>query len=487
MQHPIQRLLYVPETSTLYTCTGPHIHSFNARIGESLAKWTAPAAVRQVKKKKGGKNNGNGGNVAGKKRKSGDEGVEGEEEVKDTGEEEGEEEEDVEGEGSDNNNSSRIISARAGKYIVTVTNEDKAVRVLDGDGLAELSSRIMPKRPCALALTDSDTTILVADKFGDVYSLPLLLSPEAAPAVPPATTPKDSGSKRHRTEIIHDLPFAHKLLLGHVSMLTDLLSVTTTTREGQKRKYIITADRDEHIRVSRYPQSWVIEGFCLGHTAFVSKVLVPGWAPQEVISGGGDVWLGRWRWADGKCLQRIEVARVLEEIVGRKVAVGKEGGDSGSSREGTEGQEGGYKVKEEVCKPAVVGIWEVPERKAIIVAFERIPALILFATQYQALTHHTTIPLPGNPLDLTVDPTSSSFWVSLAPSSTTATSDFPLLQHITLAANNEWENTTKGDKTARAVSEEISKVRYVGDVKILNEGLLYTTGSLRKGFGKDKE
>ncbi|PWW77730.1 hypothetical protein C7212DRAFT_90045, partial [Tuber magnatum] len=94
-----------------------------------------------------------------------------------------------------------------------------------------------------------------------------------------------------------------KLLLGHVSMLTDLLSVTTTTaQEGQKRKYIITADRDEHIRVSRYPQSWVIEGFCLGHTAFVSKLLVPRWAPQEVLSGGGDAWLGRWRWADGKCL-----------------------------------------------------------------------------------------------------------------------------------------------------------------------------------------
>jgi len=152
-------------------------------------------------------------------------------------------------------------------------------------------------------------------------------------------------------------------------MLTDLLSVTTTTQEGQKRKYIITADRDEHIRVSRYPQSWVIEGFCLGHTAFVSRLLVPGWAPQEVLSGGGDSWLGRWRWADGKCLQRIEVAGVLEGIVGRRVVGGKEG--DGSSREGEEGREGGEKDKEEVVKPAVVGIWEVLESRIIIVAFER--------------------------------------------------------------------------------------------------------------------
>ena len=95
--------------------------------------------------------------------------------------------------------------------------------------------------------------------------------------------------------------------------------------------------------------------------------------------------------------------------------------------------------------------------------------------------------LPGNPLDLTVDPTSSSFWVSLVPPSTSSASDCPLLQHITLTANSEWENTTKDNQTAHAVSEEISKVCYVGDAKILNEGLLYTTGLLRKGFGRDKE
>ncbi len=54
-----------------------------------------------------------------------------------------------------------------------------------------------------------------------------------------------------------------KLVLGHLSMLLDAL-VTECGR------YLVTCDRDEKIRVSSYPNSHNIEGFCLGHTDFVT-------------------------------------------------------------------------------------------------------------------------------------------------------------------------------------------------------------------------
>lgn len=201
----------------------------------------------------------------------------------------------------------------------------------------------MPKRPCAIVLTPDENTILCADKFGDVYSLPLLvLSNEGSPAAErglsklsmkkdeaaqrpfaPAANTKTVHTLRNREALRHQQThikatpklkssnFEHHLLLGHVSMLTDLLCISTsgsTLNPSHKRTHIITSDRDEHIRISRgMPQAHVIEGFCLGHTEFVSKLCVPRWHEQMLISGGGDDYLLTWDWLSGKILQKVDL------------------------------------------------------------------------------------------------------------------------------------------------------------------------------------
>lgn len=337
----------------------------------------------------------------------------------------------------------------------------------------------MPKRPCAISMTDSDNTILLADKFGDVYALPLLPPPsETKSRTQPTEKPtaaqlakeereRLAEAKRKRTQISHDLPFTAQLLLGHVSMLVDILAITLPNKEGRDRTYVLTADRDEHIRVSRYPQSFVIEGFCLGHEAFVSTLLVPSWDKMQLVSGGGDEFLLRWDWRSGSVLEKVEVGELVKGVVGGKVGGGKY--DHGDAE-----REGGEKE----FKVTVVGMWEVPALRQLVVAFESVPAMFLF-TLGERLTHAATLPLSGHPLGVAVDTANNVFYVSVVPSETFS----PTIEKFAYTIDR-WGNATEGNEAVRKISEKTAGVEFIGDEKVLNEGLLYATGLLRKGTGR---
>lgn len=155
--------------------------------------------------------------------------------------------------------------SQSGRYLLASSNSDKAVVVFDlneeGKLLTLVKRQPFPKRPSAIRLAD-DKDIVVADKFGDVYKVAL-----AAPVI------ADFASE--------------SAILGHVSMLTQILL------EDNK---IITADRDEHIRVSSYPSSHIIDRWLFGHREFVSLVVVPSFNRDLMISGGGDEFLAVWKW-----------------------------------------------------------------------------------------------------------------------------------------------------------------------------------------------
>jgi tRNA (guanine-N(7)-)-methyltransferase subunit TRM82 len=140
---------------------------------------------------------------------------------------------------------------------------------------------------------------------------------------------KLSLERRAREEQQIRTQFEHTLLLGHVSMLTAICVGTITAEvdgQARTREYIITADRDEHIRVSRgMPQAHVIEGFCLGHEDFVSRLCVaPGGRSEVLISGGGDDYLFVWDWVKGELLGKAGVLEHVQGVTGEeasKVAV----------------------------------------------------------------------------------------------------------------------------------------------------------------------
>ena len=232
----------------------------------------------------------------------------------------------------------------------------------------------MPKRPSAVTLTPDNAKILIADKFGDVYAIPLNHDPPApnpsteadsqarteTPKQPfkpfkPAATPLTVHSARNRKALQdqqrtglqpsskrqQSLSFPHELLLGHVSLLTDLACLTVPAEASpseKQRSYILTSDRDEHVRVSRgMPQAHVVEGYCLGHGEFVSKICVlQAKGRRMMISGGGDDFLLLWDWVEGACLSKVDLLAPLHEFMGLH-----------------------YPERANVSEIAVSGIWDV--------------------------------------------------------------------------------------------------------------------------------
>lgn len=115
--------------------------------------------------------------------------------------------------------------------------------------------------------------------------------------------------------------FEYNLLFGHVSLLTDIVLATS-----HDKQYVLTADRDEHIRVSRgIPQTHVIESYCLGHNEFISKLCIPAGFPELLVSGGGDPDLFAWNWLQGKLLSKAPLLEQAKKVKGceelEKVAV----------------------------------------------------------------------------------------------------------------------------------------------------------------------
>ncbi len=114
---------------------------------------------------------------------------------------------------------------------------------------------MLPKRLSAIQFALNPVCVVVSDTTGDVYRLPV-----------------------DRDCNLNDNSAAEtRFLLGHFSLVTDLAV------RGNK---VATCDRDNRVRVSRFPDSFVIENFFLAHQDFVTCV---DWVTDaRLVSTGGD-------------------------------------------------------------------------------------------------------------------------------------------------------------------------------------------------------
>ncbi|KAI1469927.1 uncharacterized protein F4812DRAFT_307099 [Daldinia caldariorum] len=308
-----------------------------------------------------------------------------------------------------------------GRYLVAVTGQDKTLWVLEHDGkgvLKDISQRVMPKRPSSIAITPDGNTILSADKFGDVYALPLIpsaTSPEATSTTSAspssATTAAAAPSFKlaanrltvHSQRNLRALEEQERILasrqaaaqsasastkeeepkyepvLGHVSMLTALALATGTGGNGNGKPYVITADRDEHIRVSRGApaQYHVVETYCLGHEAFLGALCVPASRPEVLVSAGGDDELFVWEWEAGRLVGKADILRRAKEVVGVSSA-------------------------DQVAVSQLLS-YDADGKCYVLAVCERVPAVFIFQLLPDtSLQHVQTLRLQGNPLNALV-------------------------------------------------------------------------------------
>ncbi|XP_013919434.1 PREDICTED: tRNA (guanine-N(7)-)-methyltransferase non-catalytic subunit WDR4 isoform X1 [Thamnophis sirtalis] len=169
------------------------------------------------------------------------------------------------------NNILACAFSSSGKYFVLTDDNKQLILFCSKPSWKCLSIRPVMRRCTSLIITSAEDKILVADKSGDVYSYSII-------------EPKNAGT----------------IELGHLSLLLNL----TLSPDDQ---YIVTADRDEKIRVSLTKAPHVIVSFCLGHREFVSTILVLPNLPDLLLSASGDDTLRLWKYKSGKELHCFQL------------------------------------------------------------------------------------------------------------------------------------------------------------------------------------
>ncbi|KAI1416036.1 hypothetical protein F5Y13DRAFT_141340 [Hypoxylon sp. FL1857] len=507
MELPYQCLTRLGQSSILCAAKGTSIHTFDLDSGASfLSSWTHPATKkvenseaqeREIGREGQDLNEQESGQRPSKKRKldsDGNPNVEEQNSQADTkaveaaanGNGKNKQKAEPRGQQPEFPFVSLVAATEDGSYVVAVTGQDKTLWVFEHDGkgtLKELSQRVMPKRPSSIAITADGTTILSADKFGDVYSLPLIPSsaPEAAATPASPTTPSTPSSapassfkpaanrftvhskrnlraleeqerilaSRQAQEARKEGPaFEHELVLGHVSMLTALV---LGTHKG--KPYIITADRDEHIRVSRgIPQGHVIENYCLGHQSFLNALCIAATFPQILVSGGGDDKLYLWNWLSGQLRNKVDLLGHVKNVVpdATKVAVSR------------------------------LYSYAVDGRGYVLAICELVPAIFIFQLESSTeLKHVQTLPLDGNPLDAITIPKSQGMprlVVAIDPreSDTSNTVALGQAQSLLLFELDETGNWVRHGAIQSVADGNIDLSRKELD------NILYPVGNLRK-------
>ena len=175
------------------------------------------------------------------------------------------------GEKSSHTDSIRAIAFSSDGSEIATAGEDKRVVVTTGQEF------LHGKKIMAVHIDESGIVVF-GDKFGDFYRLQ-----KGANSDNPIADDTDSVDSEDETTNNKQL----ELLFGHISAIS-------TSLYSPKRKLLISADRDEKIRIARYPRADIIESFLLKHRRYVSHLTWGNEAETVLVSAGADGQIIEW-------------------------------------------------------------------------------------------------------------------------------------------------------------------------------------------------
>eukprot|EP01132_Coremiostelium_polycephalum_P010991 gene10991-13466_t len=183
------------------------------------------------------------------------------------------------------------------KYLLT-SSLDKSIKIwsLESVNTADNNTNIKclktlntNKKIISSIFTGNDESVLVSDKCGDVFTYSL---------VDDSKNKSLSNAKENKLTKQDERENDENLSFGHYSSIVDL-------KLSKCFNYLFSADRDEKIRISKYPNTFDIERFCLGHSKYITQMVIISNKPELLVSGSGDGHVILWNWKSGKILQSI--------------------------------------------------------------------------------------------------------------------------------------------------------------------------------------
>jgi len=267
--------------------------------------------------------------------------------------------------------------------LLALCDESKQVTLWKLPEAELISQRNLQRRATRALFTQDSKGLLVADKSGDVYLF---------------STEKEKEGE---------------LLLGHLSMLLDL-------RITLDSKFVITADRDEKIRVSKFPNSYNIHNYCLGHGDFVTSLGIL--SEDLLLSGSGDGTVRVWRFLEGTEVARREVCHDIDQ----------------ESVNGSNGAAVEERVEEKndrrVAAPSQAAVVSVLclRSSLFLVQVENFSGLLLYGLNFGMLESKAgislkqTIPITSSILDYDFEPSSDTVHILLKMDSSVVVETFKI-------------------------------------------------------------